>query len=442
MKNSKKVSGVKKIYVIDTNVILHDYNSINNFQDNTVILPITVLEEIDNFKKGNQSINVNAREFSRALNDIQQKPFKEDSYPLGSHGGRLQISMKIKNDKVFEVFDSKLPDHKILAVAMNITEEEESKQDGLEVILVTKDINLRTKARALGIVSDDYQNDSVEVENILESTIKNKAIPNELMEKFQREGRVVFGSQYKIPSGFYNSGSFLYESTGTEIVKIHSTKLGKMDLRNAEQKAAVHALLDPKKKLIVLTGKAGTGKTLVALFAGIFDMKKDSQRYSQILLSRPEVNMSNKDRGALPGDDKEKAAPYMLPLYDNLGVIKEVGGQEIKSKILEFEKAEKITILPLAYIRGRSLMNAFFIIDEAQNLTPHEIKTIITRAGEGTKIIFTGDIHQIDSPYLDMYSNGLSFVIDRMQGEEIFAHIDLVKGERSELSEIASRKLQ
>ncbi|MDD4970502.1 MAG: PhoH family protein [Paludibacter sp.] len=437
--------GSKKSFVLDTNVILHDYKCVHNFEENDIYIPIVVLEELDHFKKGNEQINFNAREFARELDLIADENLFKKGAELGEGKGRLFILTGGEYpDIISKSFIEKTSDHRILASTYTLRE----KKKNSRTILVTKDINLRMKALSLGLEAEDYINDKVTDINVFEKTYETyDNIPPELIDRlYKSEGTIpidelAFASDIEPQDCFVlrsNRASVLarYNPETGLVKRIEKERCFGIEPRNAEQTFAMNVLLDDDIKLVALTGKSGTGKTLLALAAAL--QKNDA--YKQILLARPIVALSNKDLGFLPGDEKQKIAPYMQPLFDNLNVIKHnfsYQGKEIR-QIDEMQRNNQLVIEALAYIRGRSLSDTFFIVDEAQNLTPHEIKTIITRAGEGTKIVFTGDIQQIDSPYLDMFSNGLVYMIDRMRGQNIFAHINLVKGERSFLSELAS----
>ncbi len=441
--------GAKKNFVLDTNVILHDYKCIYNFQDNDIYLPIVVLEELDKFKKGNDQINFNAREFVRELDSISgSKDIFQKGVNLGKGLGKLFIVTSSEYpEKIAKAFSEKIPDHKILAV-VDLVERQNPK---VKTILVSKDVNLRMKARSLGIEAEDYSTDKVsnvdmfdkaqeEFDNVDSELIDQLyASPVGLpLETFKLQGKVTANECFIMKSdrstimARYNANTKLVE-------KVKKERAFGIEGRNAEQAFALNALLDDNIKLVAITGRAGTGKTLLALAAAL----QQHEKYKQILLARPIVAMSNKDLGFLPGDEKQKVAPYMQPLFDNLNVIKHQFGPSSKElKLLEdMQKSEQLVIEALAFIRGRSLSETYFIADEAQNLTPHEVKTIITRAGEGCKMVFCGDIQQIDTPYLDMQSNGLVYMIDKMKGQDIFAHVNLIKGERSYLSELASSLL-
>ena len=440
---------LKKIFVLDTNVILHDFNSIYNFEENDVIIPITVLEELDKFKKGNDQINYHAREFSRELDRISGDLLFTKGVPLGQGLGKLSVetgkefSVQMKNS-----FQENIPDHRILAIAEFLHNERKRKK----IILVSKDINLRMKAKSLGIHAEDYKNDQVkdleDVINLGITTIEDfddvkishlyKSHEGISEEELGFE-KTINGHEYFILKNNSSSALAHFDPIEKVMTRVEKPNAYGIYPRNAEQTFSMHALLDPKISLVALTGRAGTGKTLLALATAL----QQIDMYNQIFLARPIVALADKDLGYLPGDAKEKIGPYMQPLFDNLSVIKHKFNIHSKEylKIDELLKDDRLQITPLAYIRGRSLSNTFFIVDEAQNLTPHEIKTIITRAGEGTKMIFTGDIEQIDSPYLDKKSNGLAYLSDRMKGQNVFAHVNLLKGERSHLADIASTLL-
>lgn len=438
----------KKNFILDTNVILHDYSCLHNFEENDVYLPIVVLEELDRFKKGNEQINYNAREFIRELDVLSNGDLFHKGVPLGVNMGNLFIIVgNVKADQVRECFAINKPDHYILAA----TEYVANKHPDMSTILVSKDVNLRMKARAVGLLAEDYINDKVSNIDLFEKEQETILTSNsELIDRIYAShdgvdakdlevGETLRPNEYFILKSEKNSVLARYNSFTKKIQKVNKSKNFGIEPRNAEQSFAFDILNDPQVKLVGLTGKAGTGKTLLALASAL----RQANDYKQILLARPIVSLSNKDIGFLPGDATEKVAPYMQPLFDNLNVIKNQfqGSSTESSKIEEMLKSGQLAIEALAFIRGRSLTNMYCIIDEAQNLTPHEVKTIITRAGENTKMVFTGDIQQIDHPYLDAESNGLVYMIDKMKNQPLFGHVNLVKGERSELSELASNLL-
>lgn len=439
----------KKIFVLDTNVILHDYHSIFKFEEHDVVIPITVLEELDKFKRGDSLINFHAREFTRDIDALSTGDFFTQGVSLGEGLGKLFIETgKPYTDEFRMSFSENIPDHRILAIA-EYTQKEHKDQ---EVILVTKDINLRMKAKSLGIASEDYKRGQIQNldQTISSSVITIEDVENKYITMIYDNNEGLPMSELPFINEFKGVQYFILKSDTSSILcasdpynkTIHKVdKLNTYGIypKNAEQAFAVNALMNPDISLVAISGKAGTGKTLLALATAL----QQEKSFDYIYLARPIVSLSNKDIGFLPGDINDKISPFMQPLFDNLGFIKHKFNMHSKEnqRIEELQKEEKLLIAPLAYIRGRSISNAFFIIDEAQNLTPHEIKTIITRAGEGTKMVFTGDIEQIDSPYLDKKSNGLSHLFTRMKDQDIFAHINLEKGERSFLAEIASNLL-
>ncbi len=438
----------KKNFIIDTNVILHDYSFLDNFEENDIYIPFVVLEELDKFKKGNEQINFNARAFVRELDSITDDNLFKQGADLGVGRGRLYIVNSVRpHEKIVEAFPDRTPDNRILSTVLDVIE----KHPKMKTILVTKDINLRMKARSLGIPVEDYINDKViDIDIFGRGELVLEGMNPDLIDKIYAQPAGVGIDEFSFENPLVPNESFILKSERNSVLARYNPftqKIVKVDKepnfgispRNAEQAFAFGILNDPDIKLVGITGKAGTGKTLLALASAL----KQNKQYSQILLARPIVSLSNKDLGYLPGDEKQKIAPYMQPLFDNLNVIKsQIGGNSSEMRIVEeMQKSGKLEIEALAYIRGRSLTETYCIVDEAQNLTPHEVKTIITRAGENTKMVFTGDLQQIDSPYLDSQSNGLAYMIDKMKGQNIFAHVNLVKGERSELSELASNLL-
>jgi len=437
----------KKIFVLDTNVILHDYNCIHSFEKHDIVIPITVLEEIDNFKRGQDQIHFNAREFIRILDGLAGDKLVADGVSLGIGKGKIRIVTNHQHEEELEQSFSEMNnDHRILSVAMYLTKTAGDR----EVIFVSKDVNLRLKAKSLGIKAQDYYTDRIQdIEKLYTGKRTVLDFPSDLIDQLYRpEGVIdpvdcglndVLPSEYLILKNQQKSVLAYYDPELKQIQRVEKRGAYGINPRNAEQTFALHALMNPSVMLVSLSGKAGTGKTLVALAAAL----EVRSKFQQIYLARPIIPLSNRDLGYLPGNLEAKLDPYMQPLYDNLNVIKNQFHETDKaySRITDMLEQQKLFISPLAYIRGRSLERIFFIVDEAQNLTPHEVKTIITRAGEGTKIIFTGDPYQIDTPYLDAQSNGLTYLIDRMKGQSIYAHITLEKGERSVLAELASNLL-
>ncbi len=437
---------MKKTYVLDTNVLLHDFKALFNFEDNDIVLPITVLEEIDKFKKGHDTLSYHAREVMRELDRLSEQGDFQKGIPLGKGRGKIFVLLEPQLPEEFtNSFDMSVPDNRILAVASYLKSTLKE-----PVILVSRDINLRLKARAIGITSQDYRTDKIKDYSTLFKEINT--IDNfdyELLELLYRQGYLTLEQckfdKQPLPNEYFilkspNGQALVTYYAKDKIIRVVEKHYAyHIKPRNAEQTFAMDALLREDIQLVSLTGKAGTGKTLIALAAAL----EQSEKYEQIMLARPIVALSDRDLGYLPGSAEDKVKPYMQPLFDNLQVIKNAAGGTSKAaeKIDKMLKEKKLVIEPLAFIRGRSLPNIYFIIDEAQNLTPHEVKTIVTRAGEGSKLVFTGDVEQIDTPYLDSESNGLSYMTDKMNGQDIFAHIHLYKGERSYLAELASKLL-
>ena len=444
-KSTTTKASQKKIFVLDTSVILYDHNAIMNFEEHDVGIPITVLEELDQFKKGSDTRNFEAREFIRQLDKLSFDHTLRDWIPLnGKSKGSFKVVMSPDTEVDAEkIFDEKKPDHKILNAALSLKQAYPNRK----VILVTKDINLRLKAKSLDLIAEDYETGKVKhVADLYSGKTVFERVSSEKISKLYKDGvaeveefmdpKLVSANGYYILKSTKNSALCYYNPALQQIEKVEKAQAYGIRPKNAEQAFALHAILNPDVKLVTIQGVAGTGKTLLAL-AGALEQRRE---FKQIYLARPIVPLSNKDIGYLPGDIKSKLNPYMQPLWDNLKFIQNQFHESDKdnTRITEMLNTEKLVITPLAYIRGRSLSNIFFIVDEAQNLTPHEVKTIITRAGENTKIVFTGDIYQIDTPYLDSQSNGLSYLIDKIKTHPLYAHITLEKGERSELANLAN----
>ncbi len=437
----------RKIFVLDTSVILYDHNAIKNFEENDIAIPITVLEELDNFKKGNDTRNFEARSFIRWLDEIaENRPLTDWINLNGPTKGKFKVVMNSNKIKVDAntAFGERKNDHKILNATMAVTEEAKD----AKVTLVTKDICLRVKAKSLDLNAEDYETGKIkEIDQLYSGKTEKTRITATAVDNLFEHGSLA-ASEFKIKDPQANHYYILksgkksilsYYNPKTDLIeRVEKSTAFKIKPRNAEQTFAMHALLNPDIKLITLRGIAGTGKTLLAIACAL----EQRRNYQQIYVTRPIIPLSNKDIGYLPGDVKSKLDPYMQPIWDNLKFLKTNLGNDPQAKrIDEMVENEKIAIAPLAYIRGRTLSNVFFIVDEAQNLTPHEVKTIISRAGENTKIIFTGDIFQIDTPYLDAQSNGLSYVIDKVKNHPLFAHVTLEKGERSDLANLANELL-
>lgn len=436
----------KKTIVLDTNVILHDYDCIYSFEDNDIVIPITVLEELDKFKRGHDQINYNAREFIRILDTLSGDKIVKGGTKIGKKKGKIRIVTEhLQEPEVKQIFTENRPDHRILSVVYYLSQKQPPKNR--QVILVSKDVNLRLKAKSLGIVAQDYSTDRIQDINGL---YKGKRIlldfpDDRISHLYQSEEGLdptevglhdLEPHEYFILKNDRKSALGCYNPDTQRLERVEKKHAYNIKPRNAEQTFALHALTHPDILLVTLMGKAGTGKTLLALAAALQVRKQ----FKQIYLARPIIPLSNRDLGYLPGDIEAKLDPFMQPLFDNLAVIKNQFNENTAEykRITEMLENQKLYIAPLSYIRGRSLERIFFIVDEAQNLTPHEVKTIITRAGEGTKVVFTGDPYQIDTPYLDARSTGLTYLIHRMKGQKIYAHITLEKGERSMLAELAS----
>jgi PhoH-like ATPase len=434
----------QKVFVLDTSVLLHDHQSINSFTTANVAIPITVLEELDKFKLGNDTKNFSAREVIRFIDKLSGTSGLQNWISLGAGLGDFKIIMQTKPDGIDaeNIYAKGKNDHKIINSALVLQETEPQ----FDVVLITKDINLRIKAKALGLRAEDYETgkvNSADTEPASVTTIEN--IDAEVIRSIFTKGKIdedgILGEQ-KAPNSYYilkngkTSSLAVYNPVTFQIERIEKEFVYGIKPKNAEQAFALNALMNDNIKLVALQGVAGTGKTLLALASAL----EQHKNYSQIILARPIVPLSNKEIGFLPGDANEKISPYMEPLWDNLKFIKsQFGENEKKHKaIQELEDSGKFVITPLAFIRGRSLSNIMFIIDEAQNLTPHEVKTIITRAGENTKIVFTGDVNQIDTPYLDENSNGLAYLVDKLKGQPLFSYVKLERGERSELANLAN----
>lgn len=452
MEKKYRVSqGVKKpkIFVLDTNIILHDYKAIRKFQDNDIVIPMAVLEELDKFKKGTDNLSFNARGFMRDIDRLTEgKMFAKNGVPIGKGLGCIKIEPNHPfPDELKDLFHDDIQDHRILATAIWVRDNNPDRFTAL----VTKDINLRMKSKAAGMMAQDYLTDRVEDERVENSQKEVLVLDNpapETLHQVEYEGSAPWKelvSTKPKPNRLFvlkNTGPTVlarYDAVKDAVVKINPVQASGIRPRNEEQKFALDACLNPDIRLVSLTGGAGTGKTLIALAAAL----EQAADYDQIILSRPAIILGNQDIGFIPGDQSKKMSPFIQPLMDNLNVIK----LQYRPSSKEAARLEsmlhdgKLVISPLAYIRGRSLGKVFFIVDEAQNLTPSEVKTIITRAGEGTKMVFTGDVFQIDQPYLDQWSNGLTHLSEKMDGQKLFEHVFLRRGERSELSEIAAKLL-
>ncbi len=443
---------MKKVFILDTNVLLSNPLSIFKFDDNDVVIPISVIEEIDNFKKDQSDIGRNAREVSRILDRLRDRGTLSSGIRLFEEredSGQLYVYLGHNMDILPELLASNTDNH-ILAIGLTL---QKQFGDTRKVIIVTKDTNLRIKADAFGLAAEDFAADKVDISHLYTgfATLRaNATLINDLYTN--REMRLpqldLYPNQFvvfededdgsAVAFGFYDSAEDI-----VKLVEPRTEGVWGIYSRNLEQAMALEALLNDRIRLVTISGEAGTGKTLMAIAAGLVKTT-DEDQYQKLLVSRP-IFPLGRDIGYLPGDIDEKLNPWMQPIYDNLELL--LGGSP-GSRQKRFNKSYQelinqgmLAVEPLTYIRGRSLPAQFFVVDESQNLTPHEVKTILTRAGEGTKIVLTGDPYQIDNPYLDSQNNGLTYVIERFRKEEIAAHVTLQKGERSELASKAARLL-
>jgi len=444
---------MRKNFVLDTNVLLHDPRAIFNFEDNNVIIPIYVLEEIDSFKKELSERGRNAREIARRLDEFRSNGGHLSDGVNLEQGGTLRVALAVR-ELPPAIRTNQIVDNLILGVALEVRD----KNPEIRTALVTKDVNLRIRADAMGVFAEEYKAESIDIEELYSGNGELE-VPGALVDEFYQSGTLsVEGLDGAAPAGGLHANQYLllrdrenpshtalgrYDGPTKRIQQIKKLREGVWGIRprNKEQHYALDLLLNDDIKLVTLVGKAGTGKTLLAIAAGLQKCVEENI-YQKLLVSRP-IFPLGKDIGFLPGDIEEKLNPWMQPIYDNIELL------------LNFSKADKkegrshqelidlgyIEIEPLTYIRGRSIPNQFMIVDEAQNLTPHEVKTIITRVGENTKIVLTGDPYQIDNPYVDSANNGLTTVVEKFKGEPIAGHVSLSRGERSPLAELAANIL-
>lgn len=443
---------MKKVYVLDTNVLLHDPSAMLRFEDNDVILPITVIEELDRFKKQPEMTGRNARQVSRTLDEMRAKGHLVDGIPINGGGAKLRVALSHRStiQSLPPGLEGDLADNAILAVAMELKQHCEDHP----VVVVSKDTNLRIKADALGLAAMDYETDKVDVADIYTGA-RELLVTAELMgQMFQLGGvPVAEASADLLPNEVLtlvdssqpsHTALAIVDGDHGKVVPLEKLSyhgISRIQARNREQKFAFELLMRDEIKLVTLVGQAGTGKTLLAIAAGLHKVA-DEGIYSRLLIARPVIPMG-KDIGYLPGDVNEKLTPWMQPLYDNFDLM--LGTQDHRDKPEHWRRGHEeliergmLQIEPLTYIRGRTIPNQFLVVDEAQNLTPHEVKTILTRAGEGTKIVLTGDPDQIDNPYVDAASNGLMYAVERFRGEPLAGHVTLLKGERSPLADRAA----
>jgi PhoH-like ATPase len=432
----------RKNYVLDTNVLLHDPGALFAFEDNAVIIPLYVLEEIDNFKKEMSELGRNARQVARSLDSLRKNGGLSEGVPL-ENGGTLRVALgtgaPLKSGR-----EARRMDDLILLIALEARDVDPS----IQTTLVTKDVNMRIRGDALGLQTADYDPEQISVDQLYHGG-REIALSGDVIDLFYEEGSAVIEeemevNEYVLLRDSENSGhSALARFDGEKLVPIRKLRDGVWGIRprNKEQHYALDLLLNDSVKLVTLVGKAGTGKTLLALAAGLQKTTEEGA-FAKLLVSRP-VFPLGRDLGYLPGDIEEKLNPWMQPIYDNLELLLGLSKADKSSgrSYAELVDLGFVEIEPLTYIRGRSLPNVYMIVDEAQNLTPHEVKTIITRAGDNTKIILTGDPYQIDQPYIDSSNNGLTITSERFKKEKIAGHVTLTKGERSDLAELATHVL-
>lgn len=436
---------MKKNYVLDTNVLLHDPRAIFRFEDNNVIIPIYVIEEVDQFKREGSERGRNARSIARSLDELRDRGGSLSKGVTLDSGGTLRVAVPSRRLELPSAIDHTAMDQAILQTAFDVREND----GGRATVFVTMDTNLRIRADALGMVSQTYENQRVEVDQ-LTTGIVELDLDGEDIDTFFRDGRYAPRDATWSPNTCVlmrdrtnpsHTALGRYDGTKRAIVALRVPREGVIGVRprNKEQSFALDLLLDESVRLVTLVGKAGTGKTLLALAAGL-KRTVDDGAYTRMLVSRPVMPLG-RDIGFLPGDVDEKLNPWMQPIFDNLEFLFSAGTRKGPRAYAELLESGQIQVEPLTYIRGRSLPQQFIIVDEAQNLTPHEVKTIITRSGDGTKIVLTGDPGQIDNPYVDSASNGLTIAAERFSGEKLAAHIVLAKGERSDLAELAANML-
>lgn len=429
-----------KNYVLDTNVLLHDPHSLTSFEENCIFIPIEVIEEIDHFKRESTELGQNARAVSRTLDSLRSKGHLSKGVKL-DNGGTLRIVFNEGPQKT--VFGNNTVDSRIVALTLSIQEADPKTR----TVLVSKDINLRIKADALGLQAEDYETDRVFLTQLYSGMIETKVSPEKLA-KFRADGELpLSGSAKYFPNEYCTlvdevnpkkTALTKVDLTGAKLVPILEAREGVWGIKpkNKEQSFALDALLDDRIKLVTLMGKAGTGKTLLAMAAGLKRTVVDRE-YRRLVVARPTISMG-KELGFLPGTLEEKLSPWMQPIHDALELLTDLNMGQDHRRSADLMRSGTIVVEALSYIRGRSIANQFIVIDEAQNLTPLEVKTIITRVGNGTKIIFTGDPYQIDNPYVDSSSNGFNYIVSKFRDQRIAAHVELQKGERSELAELAA----
>lgn len=437
-------SRIVKNYILDTNVLLHDPNSLVNFKENNVTVPIEVIEEIDRFKRESTELGRNARTVSRMLDGFRGEGSLSEGVTL-PNGGKLKIGFQRNGSGEMTLIKDSV-DNRILSLAASI----QKAQPKNPTILVSKDINLRIKADALGLAAEDYETDRVFITDLYTGMVELNVSADKLNTLRAKGELLIEGGKRYFPGEYCTlideanpkkTALTKVDATATKLVPILDCREGVWGIkpRNREQHFALDALLDDRVKLVTLMGKAGTGKTLVAMAAGLKRVVNDRE-FRRLVVARPTISMG-KELGFLPGSLEEKLAPWMQPIHDALEMLSDLNMGHDHRRAADLMRSGSIVVEALSYIRGRSIANQFMIIDESQNLTPLEAKTIVTRVGHGTKIVFTGDPYQIDNPYVDSSSNGFNYIISRFRDQPIAAHIELQKGERSDLAELAANIL-
>jgi PhoH-like ATPase len=436
---------MNKIFVLDTNVLLHDHTCIESFADNTVVLPMAVIEELDKFKKESSELGRNARGVIRRLDSLRTRGRLGNGVPM-ENGGTLKIVTGYGLMRDMDLEDE-IPDNRIIRVAFALHKQ------GERVIFVSKDINARIKADALGIEVTDFEKQKVNFDELF-TGCRDLAVHPEVIDEFYANRSVVLPDLELMPNEFVNltSDGDTHQTALTRagakgtLVQLNPKieSIWHIKPRSREQRMAVELLMDDSVHIVTLVGTAGTGKTLLALAAGL-EKTVNQKRYDRILVTRP-IMPFGKDIGYLPGNKDEKLANWMMPIFDNLTYLLTKSStvdhnHTIRDRIDKLQRDEILELEALTYMRGRSIPRQFIIVDEAQNLTPHEIKTVISRAGEGTKMVLTGDPYQIDNPYLDASSNGLAYAVERLKTQSIHGHVTLTKSERSALAAIAANLL-
>lgn len=437
-----------RTFILDTNVLLYDPHALEVFKEHDVVIPMTVIEEIDRFKKDVNETGRNARQTSRMLDTLRGRGSLREGVRLAG-GGTLRVDHNSDDaHSVAITWGADSNDNRILQTAVRL-----HRSLGSRVALVTRDTNMRLKCDALGVVAEDYENAHLQVDEQWTGVVEASVAP-ELISALYADGEVAtseaaawYPNTFVVlrssgDDGQTAMGRVKADRSGFRLVQRHKEGVWGVFARNKEQLFALDLLLDPEVQLVTLNGMAGTGKTLMAIAAGL-RQTADQQRYRKMLVSRP-IFPLGRDIGFLPGDVGEKLNPWMKPIFDNLEFLLSSRPDKRRSAQPEYQyllDQKIVEVEPLTYIRGRSIPLQFLIIDEAQNLTPHEIKTVLTRAGEGTKVVLTGDPHQIDNPYVDELSNGLTYAVERFKGDGIAGHVSLRKGERSQLAELAAKML-